>query len=191
MPVPNQLRVIVADQDIRFNAVLDRRPGIGDFHAQGYRRAAEVLVRRFLEDPHGTAGERDSLVLPILFLFRHYLEIRFKDIIVYGRVLSGKPAQWRRGHDLQALWEEARQLCEAVYGADVLEQLTSVGECVVEVSQLDPDSTSFRYPRDAKGRPLFEHLVIGFRNLRSTIASVGDCLDGVSMDMSVRVQNGG
>jgi hypothetical protein len=69
--------------------------------------------------------------------------------------------------------------------------LASVGECVVEMSQLDPDATSFRYPRDAKGRPLFEHLVIGFRSLYSTIASVGDCLDGVSMDMSVRVQNEG
>lgn len=187
----NPLRVIVPDQDIRFNAVLDRWTGIGDFHAEGYRQAAEVLVRRFLDDPDGTASERDSLVLPILFLFRHYLEIRFKDIIVYGQVLSGQSAQWRHGHDLQVLWEEARQLCEAVYGASVLEQLAGVGEFVVEISQLDPDSTSFRYPRDAKGWPLFEHLVIGLRGLHSTIISVGDCLDSVSMDMSVRAQNRG
>jgi hypothetical protein len=78
------------------------------------------LVQRLLDDPDGTAGERDTLVLPILFLFRHYLEIRFKDIIVYAEVLLGQPAKWRQGeHNLRSLWNDAQQLCAAVYGAKI------------------------------------------------------------------------
>ena len=189
MVTSNPLRVLIPDHEIRFNAVLDHWTGVGDFHAAGYRQAAEILLRRFLADPEGTACERDSLVLPVLFLFRHYLELRFKDIIVYGQVLSGQPAQWRHGHDLESLWAEVQDLCNVVYGSPASAEFVSVGECVSDLRQLDPNSESFRYPRDRNGRPLFEHLVIGLKALSATVASIGDCLDGISMDMSVRVQD--
>lgn len=188
MATSNQLRVLVPDDGIGFNAVLDHWTGVGDFHAAGYRQATEVLLRRFLADPDGTVGERDTLVLPILFLFRHYLELRFKDIIVYGQVLSGQQAEWRRGHDLDTLWTEVLQLCGAVYGPVASADFVRVGECVSDLCQLDPASTSFRYPRDASGRPVFEHLVIGLKALSATVASIRDFLDAISMEMSVWVQ---
>lgn len=188
MTTPNQLRVIVPDDGIRFNAVLDHLTGVGDFLLTGYRQAAEILLGRFLADPNGTAGERDSLVLPILFLFRHFLELRFKDIIVYGQMLTGQNARWPLGHNLESLWAEVQKVHNAVYGFGVSAQLTKVGECVADLRQLDPNSESFRYPHDRHGRPVFQHLVIGLKSLSITVASVGDCLDGISMDMSVRVQ---
>lgn len=185
----DQLRVIVPDGDIRFNAVLDHWSSVGDFHAAGYRRASEILLQRFLDDPDGMAGDRDSLVLPTLFLLRHYLELRFKDILVYGQLLSGQHAQWPRGHPLKDLWDATQEVIKAIYGADLLQQLTKVGECVADLTQLDPDSQSFRYPRDTKGRPMFEHVVIGLKALHATIGSIADYLDGISMDMSARAQN--
>src|SRR3989442_9974486 len=144
MATSNQLCVLVPDDGIRFNAVLDHWTGAGDFHAEGYRQATEILLRRFLADPDGTAGERDTLVLPILFLFRHYLELRFKDVIVCGQVLSGQHAQWRHGHDLQSLWTEVQELCNAVYGSQVSAELVKLGGCVTDLCQIDPNSTSFR-----------------------------------------------
>lgn len=189
MATPNQLRVLVPDDGIKSNAVLDHWTGVGDFHAAGYRQATEVLLQRFLADPEGTAGERDSLVLPILFLFRHYLELRFKDMIVYGQVLSGQPAQWPHGHDLESLWTKVLELCNALYGSSVSADFVKVGECVNDLVQLDPNSTSFRYPRDSHGRPIFKHLVIGLKALNATVASIGDSLDGISIDMSVKVHD--
>lgn len=189
MTNPNTLRALTADQDIRFNAVLDHWTGLGDFHAAGYRRAAEILLRQFLDDPEGTAGERDSVVLPILFLFRHYLELRFKDIIVYGQVLSGQKVQWRRGHDLDLLWTEVQKLCSAIYGSPAPAEFVTIENCVSDLRQIDPNSESFRYARDRNDRPIFEHLVIGLKTLTATVVSIADCLDGISMDMSVRVQD--
>lgn len=185
----NQLRVLVPDKGIQFNAVLDHWTGVGNFHVAGYRQAAEVLLRRFLADPEGTAGERDSLVLPILFLFRHYLELRFKDIIVYGQVLSGQPARWPHGHDLEDFWTEMQGLCKGIYGPDLPREFVQIGKCVTDLCQLDPNSTRFRYPRDAHGYPVFQHVVIGLKTLDTTVAWIGDCLDGISMDLSVRVQD--
>jgi hypothetical protein len=189
--MPDEFHVITPDMDIRFNAVLDHWTGVGDFHTVGYRRAAEILLRRFLDDPDETAGERDSLVLPILFLFRHYLEIRFKDIIVCGQALSGQQAQWQVGHDLRTLWAQAMAFCEADPGTNPHGQLEKIQICVVEISELDPDSTSFRYPRDKKGRPKFDHLVISLRRLHLAISETGDFLDGVAEEMSVGLQDQG
>lgn len=185
----DQLRIIVPDGDIRFNAVLDYWSSVGAFHAAGYRQASEILLQRFLDDPDGTAGDRDSLVLPILFLFRHYLELRFKDILVYGQLLSGQQAQWLLGHPLDDLWAETQKIVKATYGADVPQEFAKVEECVTDLTQLDADSQSFRYPRDKNGRPMFEHIVIGLKTLHVTIGSIGDCLDEISRDMSVRAKN--
>src|SRR5437867_12906393 len=97
MAASDQLRIIVPDGDLRFNAVLDRWSSVGDFHAAGYRQASEILLQRFLDDPDGTAVDRDRLVLPILFFLRHYLELRFKDILVSVQVLSAHHAKSQHG----------------------------------------------------------------------------------------------
>lgn len=150
--------------------------------------AAEILLGRLLVDPQGTSAERDTLILPILFLFRHYVELRLKDIIVYGQVVTGQPARWRQGHPLQQLWTEARTLCTAVYGSAMAADLARVDACVSDLDLLDPNSEHFRYPRDKGGRPLFEHVVIGLERLSATIAHTANSLDGIAMDMSVRSQ---
>jgi hypothetical protein len=189
MAASDQLRVIVPDSDIRFNAVLDYWSSVSDFHAAGYRQASEILLQRFLDDPQRTAGDRDSLVLPILFLVRHYLELRFKDILVYGRALSGQPAQWPLVHPLKDLWANTQQVLRAIYDADVSQELTSIEQFVTDLDRLDPDSQSFRYPRDRNGRPMFEHLVVGLKTLHATIGKIADYLDGTSMEMSVRARD--
>ena len=186
--MPNPLRVIVPDHGIRFNAVLDHVTAVGDFHAAGYRQATEILLCRFLEDPDGTAGERDSLILPILFLFRHYLELRFKDIIICGQCLTGKsphyPAEYN--HDIKKLWKEVQNLCNALLEPSWLSEFDKIGKCVTDLCKLDPNSTSFRYPCDKNGRPVFQHLVVGLKTLHATVESIGDCLDGISNEMDSR-----
>lgn len=189
MVSPDRLQILTADHDIRFNAVLDHWTGVGDFHAAGYRRAAEILLQRFLTDPEGTAGERDTVVLPILFLFRQYLELRFKDIIVYGHVLSDQQAQWRHGHDLDRLWAEVQHVCSTVYESPLPTEFVTITDCVSDLRQIDPNSESFRYARDRNDRPIFEHVVVGLRALSATIPTIGNCLDGISFELSVRVQD--
>lgn len=183
-----QLKVLTADQEIGFNAVLDNWTAYGDTYAAGYRRAAELLLRLFVDDPAAMAGERDRLVLPILYLFRHYLEIRFKDLIVMGDVLLGKTACWPKGHDLADLAVKFREICASVPGVELSDRVSA---CVSDLDGLDPNSTNFRYPRDNRGRPIFDYVVIGLKNLRCVIDQVGNELDGLSSEMAVRISNAG
>lgn len=69
------------------NAVLNRMTGEEWWvYAEGYARGAEILVR------HVVDGNRDLdfLVYPIVFLYRHHLELALKDLIRGAGDLLGK-----------------------------------------------------------------------------------------------------
>ena len=182
------LQVLTPDQGVSFNAVLDNWSAYGDTYAIGYRRAAEILLRQFLDDAAAMAAERDRLLLPILYLFRHYLEIRFKDLMVMGSVLQGESACWPIGHDLDRLADICGAICESLLS---LKLSDCVIKCVSDLDGLDPNSTNFRYPRDTKGRPIFDHVVIGSKNLKCVIDKVGNELDGLSSEIAARIQAAG
>ena len=183
------MEIFRADHDMRFNAVIDYCTSVGDFHAEGFKRAVERLLRYTLDDIDHVSFDRDTLILPILTLFRHYLELRFKEIIVSGNRLVGAPACWPWGHDLGQLWDRCRRICEAVLSSDLADALDLVGRCVDEFVTLDPKCENFRYPLDSKGQRPTQHLVIGLNNLADVVEKVSTLLDGVSMDISVRLQN--
>jgi hypothetical protein len=58
-------------------------------YAAGYKRAAELLIQQVR-----TTYEANTLIFPIIFLYRHYVEVTLKEIIEYGVtwMRSAKPA---------------------------------------------------------------------------------------------------
>lgn len=183
------MEIFRADHDMRFNAVIDYWTSVGDFHAEGFKRAVERLLQYTLDDIDHASFDRNTLILPILALFRHYLELRFKEIIVSGDSLTGAPACWPWGHDLRQLWDRCRRICENVLSSDLADALDLVGRCVDEFVTLDPKCENFRYPLDRNGQRPTQHLVIGLKNLADVVEKVSTLLDGVNMDISVRLQN--
>jgi hypothetical protein len=183
------MEIFRGDQDIRYNAVIDYWTSPGDCHAEGFKRAVEQLLRRTLDDTDDTLLDRNTLILPILVLFRHYLELRFKEIIVIGDRLAGGPVRWPWGHDLRKLWVRCRQICEDVLSSDLADELDLIGRCVDDFVTLDPKCENFRYPLDKNEQRPTQRLVIGLKNLADIFEKVSTLLDGVSMDISVRLQN--
>ena len=47
-----------------------------NLYAEGYKQAGDLLVKHVMD----TQSEQDILVYPIFFLYRHYIELRSKDI---------------------------------------------------------------------------------------------------------------
>ena len=73
--------------------------------AKGYKLAADILADYVAE----TGNDYDYLVNPVAFLYRQYLELRLKDIIIVGSRLSGMPIHFGSKsdfltHDLIRLW---------------------------------------------------------------------------------------
>lgn len=112
-----------------------------------FREAADSLVTASM-----TQGANDLLVLPILFSYRHWLELQLKDLVILGMQLRGDPPDEVTGHDLRELWPLARQAIERNFGEGA-NDLDSVERIVLQLAELDPNSISFRYATDRRGKP--------------------------------------
>lgn len=136
--------------DPRGNAYIDRfGHGRTVLMMTGYKNAADLLVRQSTQ----SGFDRDTLVYPIVFNYRQFIELSLKYLIAtYGRTV-GIDANWKT-HDLSVLWSTFAQTLER-YGHDDPDQTDPVVARIVgEFAKVDPGSFSYRYPVDRQGNPI-------------------------------------
>jgi hypothetical protein len=140
----------------------------------GYKHAGDALVERALE----LRAERDFLVYPIIFCYRHYLELALKSMLAtYGPNVSVKP-DWAC-HRLDVLWPKfVDMLCR--YGVDSTDEAgAAVGRCIGEFAKIDANSFTFRYPVTTKGAPIPVGLDrLDLEALRDTVNGIDNYFTG-------------
>ncbi|MFV0296090.1 MAG: hypothetical protein ACK5JT_08220 [Hyphomicrobiaceae bacterium] len=135
---------------------------------KGYRRSADALVDMALAD----SNERDLLIYPILFLYRHALELNLKYIINhYGRHVGVYPV-WK-SHEFQVLWPRFRAVLDAFPTHDLDSADEFVGGVIAQFGNVEMSSNSHRYPYDVHGNPI--PLVCDQLNLQ-TLKDVMTCV---------------
>lgn len=119
------------------------------FMIQGYKKAADLMVDAAEESPR----DRDKLVFPIVFNYRHFVELSLKyQIATFGHTV-GIDAIWDT-HNLGRLWECFEKVL-AEYGTDDPDEIDpEMRRMVAEFAKLDELSFSFRYPRERNGNPV-------------------------------------
>lgn len=117
----------------------------------GYEEAANHLVDIALENRH----RREALIFPILFLYRHYIELQLKYFIsTYGHH-AGIQSEWKT-HNLTILWRRFKGIF-VEFGGEIQDPdyaYKTVENIVAQFAKVDPGSFSYRYPRDTKGNPV-------------------------------------
>jgi len=166
------------DSDWWQNARLDLGGKGWESYAYGYKNGGDILAEHFLQNCHGS----DQLVFPIVFLYRHYLELRLKQVINDGQKLLDQPINIQETilerHDLIELWRPCRKILEKLgkmnfWPEDPAEKLDDVERLIKEFAGLDRESMSFRYPVTKKNKgslPTLPNLDrIGIRNLHEVM----------------------
>jgi len=116
---------------------------------EGYKKAADLMV----EEAERDTVERSWLVFPILFNYRHFLELSLKyQLATYGPTVDVEP-NWNC-HKLEVLWAEFLEMLERYGTEDPDEVDPVVGGIILEFAKIDPGSYSYRYPVDKKGNPV-------------------------------------
>ena len=173
-------------EDWWHNACLNLFSDNWDIYADGYKNAGDVLVEYIKEKQFN----QNSLVYPIVFLYRQYVELRLKTIIRDGDQLLDISEKFPHHHKIDELWKKCRTTIENVWPEGPSEDLEAVEECILQFSEKDPISMAFRYPTDKSGKPSLPDLsVINLINLAEVIARIGSLLDGVSMGLSVAIED--
>jgi hypothetical protein len=152
--------------------------------ATGYISAAEHLAKRLLEVPRFS----DYEAYPVIFLYRHALELSLKHVIYRCAELGALKEidsirnELYNNHKLAELVEAAATSLSILFPGDAM-LATLIPRCrdtCCEFSQIDPDSFSFRYPMDKKGRYATKvHLTLNLSSFAVHMSSLLEDLDTV------------
>jgi hypothetical protein len=157
--------------------------------AEGYRLAAERLVRSIVEDT-SRAKYVDALVYPVLFLYHHYMEVRLKQIIQEGYYLLDKDDRFPKHHNILELWEQAKGIaCELNKGADRT-PLNAVDHVVRELASISPNAEGYRYPFAKNGTRLISgpaHLNLAV--LKDAMEKACSFIDAVEMQIGAYIES--
>ena len=137
--------------------------------AAGYKAAADVLIEWIENNPRD-----DSLVSPILFCYRQYVELKLKDITLIINAFNETDEGYQWGHDLQRLWITLISKMDLRIDDD-RQTLAVVDEYITQLSNVDPRGTKFRYLDE----PLpFHQIDLG--NLREAMGKLASFLDSLA-----------
>ena len=152
--------------------------------AEGYFNGAKQLLQQF-EASNGP----DFDIYPIIFLFRHAVELSLKDVVGVMQVLAAflgtGPTRFEtpRGHDLDALiriLDEQWGLIKATIGTEEEPLDHEARQAIADLDAADKASEAFRYPVNRSGQPFFEeHHVLGYGRLADTMEHVHHQFSGV------------
>jgi hypothetical protein len=182
--------VFSSDDDWQANACLNWSHDPIELYAIGYKEAGDRLVEFVLTKTR----DQDSLIYPIVFLYRQYIELRLKEIIREGRIFLEEGNDFPKHHNIWDLWCTARRIViKAFQNENEPPNFKYVEHVINEFSQIDPDSISFRYPTTKQGDKTIEEEVshINIRRLASHVEELSKDLDGVSMGISVYPKKSG
>jgi hypothetical protein len=178
--------VFASADDWQNNACIPQFGGKEFAYIEGYRLAADTLVEHVKE----TGRCQDFLVFPIVYLYRHYLELLLKQIIADGRELLDNKTGFPTHHRLTDLWTEAKGLTRRTWRTHDPPEMREVDHVISEFARLDPEGESFRYAVKKDGQstlPPIQH--INLRQLSDSLRVVSQFLDGVSTGISVYLDN--
>jgi len=155
-------------------------------YAQGFLTAAEAACEHLLKNRQYT----DFVVYPVLFLYRHYLEISLKALADDSLELLRREPQGKLIHGLRDLWEIAKKhLTEVLSDPEGMAMHLEVIEgAVAQFQALDPSGQGSRYPWGTKGeRVLFAPERISVQNLRNEMANVAQAIDQLGYILGARL----
>lgn len=157
-------------------------------YATGYKKAADIVV----DQVKNGIGYQDFLVYPVMFLYRHYLELAIKNLIFMGwSLLNIAPDDDLGGHDIKRYWSKCDALLHQISPGDSIQALRDVGRLIDQFSKHDPISMAFRYPVSLPNKTTKERQrtlqglsVVNLRNVQEVIANISVLLDGAEGQIS-------
>ncbi len=150
-------------------------------YCMAYKEAADILVNKSL-------SERDTffldlLVIPVLFLYRHYIEISLKSFIIEYSLETDEELvnkfKGAKGHNLINLWSEYYKINKKYLAKKEKNTFNIVEEYIKDFNKHDEISTNFRYPVNTKLELNFrENQIINLKHLKEVLDEIEGFFNG-------------
>lgn len=158
--------------------------GNWSFFADGYKLAADTLVDQVEGHP-----PEDCLIAPILFLYRHWVELKLKELILSLKVFSVAEINRPNHHSLYDLWFIVKSNLHCLRGSSNRDFINLEAR-IRELNGLDPDGERFRYPVNTRSEITDLPESLGIKNLKDTMAKISNAFGlvdgGIDSEMEGR-----
>jgi len=153
-------------------------------YQDGYRQAALHLVEYVCDK----GSSQVLLVYPIIYLYRHHIELTLKSIIGTSYCLLGQSSKSDvlTKHDLSKLWALARPLLDPICklageSAFPSEDIEGIDSYIRQIHEHDPNGQHFRYATTTKGMPSLRSGLsqINIYELSKHLEKMADYLEGI------------
>lgn len=137
-------------------------------------------------------GDKDSQIYPILYNFRHYLELTLKQTIRNFRLINSEITDdevgYKTEHGLKNLWETLKRYLMEIENENFKNKETKAFEALIlELDTIDAGSFAFRYHCDAGKSPkdkikliVTEEMHISLDNLEKSMIKLHNYIDGIN-----------
>ena len=144
-----------------------------------YKDAADVIIDAAIAG----AKSVDNLIYPAVFLYRHYLELTLKDIILRLRYIVEGGDGYPRTHNMNKLWPEAKRLIKKNFNSEAPIELKILDSCFKEFNEHDRNSVAFRYPNDkSESQNLNAISHINVQNFKETMQRISNLLSCIAAE---------
>ena len=131
--------------------------GIANAYVEGFKAAGDKLVETIASNEDNP----DVFMMPVVYLYRHYLELQLKAMLQEGRdkgarSVSDMTDDWLKktaGHNLNTLWNYARKLIEERWPEGSTVDLCNAEKIIMSFHHLDQRGQVFRYAHDFTSIP--------------------------------------
>ena len=148
-----------------------------------YKRAGDILVTQAIAD---ASLFLSVSIYPITFLYRQFLELYIKDILLrFDSDFDGEKKPYS-AHDVYPLWQKLLDIVrlkiadfpKQLINMDFVDVLCATDAYFAEISALDKGSMSFRYPDNKTHKEDFfkKEIPVDIKNLKDRIDELANIL---------------
>ena len=144
----------------------------------GNMRAGAILVSACEEDSY----ECSILIYPVLFNYRHAIELAMKWVIRMYGCYSTVPIDGYEHHNLWKLWHLCKKIIVEVGSED--KAIPVVEQVIKDFHDLDSSGQTFRYPKTKAGIPMaLPDYPIDLPRLRDVMQGLAHFFNGVDAQL--------
>lgn len=168
------------------NACLNFQPDMSHGYIYGYKKAADSLVKGISKE----RTEIDYLIYPIVFLYRHHIELQLKNLLELNILLHGSEEKVPTDHKIKNLWPRVKGYYRKINNSNNQKEIKFIDKIIDELCTIDPESMNFRYSKMKDGKLPNKHLSrINVEVFSSVVGKVSDALETFEYQLNAEIDN--